>query len=79
MIVYYENNDKLTRKIWEVEHGVMTPSIPYGYSIAECVEYYKGRGLSFVSLPYELHGEIWEYDVCVNEQGEFIGLKPIAE
>ena len=76
MVVYYEKTLGLLRKIKAVEHDVMTPTIPANLDFKGQIEYYNSIGLEFISLPYELGGRIFEYSVCINESGEFIGLQP---
>lgn len=77
MVIFYENNGSNIRNIIMVEHDVMTPTIPADIDTVEgMVSYYSKKGFEFISLPYELKGKIFEYHVCVNNDGNFIGLQP---
>lgn len=79
MVVYYEKQGDNLRNIVAVEHDVMSPTIPADMNTKEQISYYKSIGMDFVSLNYEMGGAIFDYKVCVNDLGEFIGLQPITE
>ena len=77
MIVYFRKNGQSTRDVIMVEHEVMTPSIPSNMETSEIIQYFENQEMSYVALPYELGGAIFNYKVCMNEKEEFIGLQPI--
>jgi len=76
MIVYFKKNGEHTRDVEMVEHEVMTPTIPANMEVRERIQYFDNNGLTYVALPYELGGAIFDYRVCVNDKEEFIGLQP---
>lgn len=76
MVVFFNKNDKNVREIVMVEHDVMSPSLPANKELDEKIVYYEDNDISFVSFPYELGGEIYNYNLCFNENGEFIGITP---
>lgn len=77
MIVYFRKNGQSTRDVIMVEHEVMTPTIPSNMGTGEIIQYFENQEMSYVALPYELGGAIFNYKVCMNEKEEFIGLQPI--
>lgn len=79
MVVYYEKEGDNVRNILAVEHEVMTPTLPANMDAKEQIAYYRDKNMDFVSLPYEMGGSIFDYRVCVNDLGQFIGLQPIIE
>lgn len=79
MIVYFKKDGQATRDIAMVEHEVMTPTIPSNMETSEIIQYFENQEMSYVALPYELGGAIFNYKVCMNEKEEFIGLQPITE
>ena len=77
MIVFFEKNGQSTRNITMVEHEVMSPTLPANMELNEKIKYFDEKNMSYVALPYELGGAIFNYKVCMNEKEEFIGLQPI--
>lgn len=77
MVIFYEKNGENVRKILMAEHDVMSPTIPANKTIEEKIEFYDLDNKSFISLPYELGGEIFNYNLCFNEEDIFLGLVPI--
>lgn len=75
MVIYFKNNGENIRDIIMVEHDVITPTIPYGET-QEQIKYYESNGLMFISIPQEIGGEIFNYNICVNDNNEFVGLQP---
>lgn len=75
MVIYYDNNGGTVRTIRMVEHDVMLPTMPANMDAHELVVYYNGIGLHYASVPYEMGGGVFHYDVCVNDTG-FVGLQP---
>ena len=77
MVVFYKKNDINSGEIVMVEHEVMSPTIPANKDLTEKISYYNENEMAFISLPYELGGDIFNYRICFNDNGEFIGLMPI--
>lgn len=78
MIVYYKKDGDNLRDIVMVEHEVMTPTLPANMETKDQISYYEENNVNFISLPYEMGGAIFNYRVCVNDKGEFIGLQPVT-
>lgn len=76
MVIFFSNNDGNVREITQAEHYVMTPTFPENMSLEEKVIHYKNEDLRFVSLPYEVGGDIFNYNALVDANGDFIGLQP---
>lgn len=76
MVIFYKNTGDNVREIKQAEHEVMTPTLPYNLSIKEKVLHYTKEGLNFVSLPYEVGGDIFNYNALVDTNDNFIGLQP---
>ena len=79
MVVFYNKSDKNIREIIMVEHDVMSPTIPAKENMEGKINYYNTQDASFISLPYELGGDIFSYNLCFNDNGEFVGLAPIEK
>ena len=79
MIVYYEKNGGNLRSVIGAEYDVMSPTLPANMETKEQITYYRSKDMDFISLPYEIGGAIFDYKVCINDKGEFIGLQPITE
>lgn len=77
MIVFFKKDGKPTRDITMVEHEVMSPTLPANMEVNERIQYFDNQEMSYVALPYELGGAIFNYRVCMNDKEEFIGLQPI--
>lgn len=77
MVVFYNNDDKNLKDVVMVEHDVMSPTIPGNRDLSEKISYYNENDMRFISLPYELGGDIFSYKLCFNDLKEFIGLSPI--
>jgi hypothetical protein len=78
LVVFYNENNENIREVIMVEHDVISPTIPANRDINGKIEYYNENNMSYVSLPYEIGGEIFNYNLCFNN-GEFIGLVPIQK
>lgn len=77
MVIFYNSNGKRKREIVRVEHNVMTPTIPGNMSFEEKKRYYKDEEkLEFVAIPQEMGGYIFNFEVCVDSNNNFIGLQP---
>lgn len=75
MVIYFDNEGGNTREIKMVEHDVITPTIPRG-TLDEQISHYTSKGLMFASIVQEIGGKIFEYNVCVNDDNQFVGLQP---
>lgn len=71
MIIYFDD----TKNIVMAQHDTLTP-IPENMTTEERKLYYEGINLSYVMIPYEIGGAIFDYKVCLNDKGEFVGLEP---
>lgn len=76
MVIFFKNEGKNVREITQSEHEVMTPTFPMNMNLEEKVEHYNNEGLRFISLPYEIGGDIFNYNAIVDNEGNFIGLQP---
>lgn len=76
MIIFFDNNGGNLREIKIAEHNVMTPTLPDNMSLEEKVEHYKKQELRFISLHYEIGGDIFNYNALVDIDDNFIGLQP---
>lgn len=72
MVIFY---DISTREIKYTERDVMTPQLLYG-STSEKVEALEEDNIGFISVPYEMDLEVFDYLVCLDEKNNFIGLQP---
>jgi len=75
MVIYY---NKETREIQYTERDVITPELIEG-DTSEKIEELDKENISFVSVPYEVDLEIFSYKVCLDEEGNFLGLQPKEE
>lgn len=76
MVIFFKNTGENTREITQAEHNVMTPTLPENMTIEEKVDHYNTEGLRFISLPYEIGGDIFNYNALVDANDNFIGLQP---
>ena len=76
MVIFFNNTGNNIREIKQAEHNVMTPTLPSKLTIEEKVEHYNSEGLRFISLPYEIGGDIFNYNALVDAKENFIGLQP---
>ena len=76
MVIFFDNTGNNIREIKQAEHNVMTPTLPDKLSIEEKVKHYNSEGLRFISLPYEIGGDIFNYNALVDGKENFIGLQP---
>lgn len=76
MVIFFKNEGENVREITQAEHEVMTPTFPTNMDLNKKVEHYNNEGLRFVSLPYEIGGDIFNYNALVDSEGNFIGLQP---
>ena len=76
MVIFFKNTGENAREITVAEHEVMTPTLPANMSIEEKVDHYNNEGLRFISLPYEIGGDIFNYNALVDTNDNFIGLQP---
>ena len=77
MVVFFKKDGQQTRDIIMVEHEVMAPTLPANMEVNERIQYFDNQEMSYVALPYELGGGIFNYRVCMNDKEEFICLQPI--
>jgi len=73
MVIFYNLDDK---KIKRIEDNVMLPTLPFDMDIEEKINYYKIENEGFISLPYELGANIWNFDLCFDSNDNFIGIQP---
>lgn len=71
VIVYYQD----TKEIHHTEDNTMYPALPQG-TYEEKKRILGEQGLDFISLPYEMGVYIYHFNLCFDEQGNFIGLQP---
>lgn len=76
MVIFFKNTGENAREITVAEHNVMTPTLPDYMTIEEKVDHYNNEGLRFISLPYEIGGDIFNYNALVDANDNFIGLQP---
>ena len=72
MVIFY---DKETKEILYTENDTMYPALPKG-AYEEKIGILDKENIEFVSVPYEMGTEIFNFKVGINELGEFIGLQP---
>jgi len=72
MVIYYNRE---TRDIEFTERDVMLPQLISG-STSEKIKLLEESNTGFVSVPYELNEEIFNYKVCLDDDGNFTGLQP---
>ena len=72
MIIVY---DKTTKAIHHTEDNAMNPALPAG-TFEEKKAILALTNLDFISIPYEMGGYIWDYDLRFDENGFFRGLQP---
>lgn len=73
MVVFY---DLETKEILHTEQEVISPRLPIG-TTEEKKELLERGGKGFVSIPYEFGLEIFDFKICLDENGNFIGLQPM--
>lgn len=76
MVIFFKNTGENAREITQAEHSVMTPTLPANLDLEGKVDHYNNEGLRFVSLPYEIGGDIFNYNALVDINDNFIGLQP---
>ena len=76
MVIFFNNEGANAREITQVEHNVMTPTFPGNMNLEEKIKHYNDENLRFVSLPYEIGGDIFNYNALVGKDDNFIGLQP---
>lgn len=75
MVIFYDLD---TKEIKYTERDVMTPTLPIG-DVQFQIQKLKEQNIGFISVPYELDLEVFNYKVDLNNKKEFIGLKPTIE
>lgn len=73
MVVYYDLD---TKEITRTEDNTMEPVLPFNKTYDEKRAYYKEQNEGFVCLPYEIGGHIFDYKLCFDADGNFVGLQP---
>lgn len=76
MVIFFKKNGGNIREITQAEHEVMTPTFPANMDLNKKVEHYNNEELRFVSLPYEIGGDIFNYNALIDGNGNFTGLQP---
>lgn len=72
MVIFY---DIKTREITRTEDNNMIPTLPANKSLEEKREYYKENNEDFISIPYELGINIYKFNLCFDEENNFIGIQ----
>ena len=72
MVIFY---DIETKEIRYTERDSMLPTLPGG-TTEEKINLLKEQNIAFVSVPYELDLEVFNYKVAFDESNNFIGLQP---
>lgn len=72
MVIYYNLE---TKEIERTEENTLTPILPANKTFDEKKEFYKKQNIGFIVIPQELGSYIYNYDLCFNEYGDFIGLE----
>ena len=72
MVIFY---DITTKEIKYTERDSILPKLPEG-TTEDKINLLKEQNIAFVSVPYELDLEIFNYKVTFDENNNFIGLQP---
>lgn len=72
MVIFYNLE---TKEILRTEDNRMTPALPTG-TLEEQKRTYSDEGIGVISLPYEMGINIFDYNLCFNESGAFVGITP---
>lgn len=72
MVLFYDLD---TKEIRYTERDTMQPELPIGPTI-EKAKMLSEENLGFVSVPYEMDIEVFNYLVCFDSNGRFQGLQP---
>lgn len=70
MVIFFDMD---TKQIFNIEENTMVPALPAG-TTEEKKEILKRDNLDFISIPYEMGMEIFNYNLCFNESGQFVGI-----
>ena len=74
MILFYKLSDPST--ITRCEDNTMTPVLPANKTYDEKKIYYASIGEDFISIPYEMGVYVYNFKLCFDSGGGFIGLQP---
>lgn len=77
MVIFFDNVGNNVRKVLMAEHNVMIPTIPSNIDFNGKVAYYSEKDLRFIAIINELGGEIFNYDVVLDSENNFLCLQPI--
>lgn len=72
MVVFY---NLITKEIIYTERDKILPQLPIG-TTEEQSQILAQENIGFVGVPYEMDLEVFNYLVCHDEEGNFIGLQP---
>lgn len=73
MVIFY---DLETKEIKRTEDNTMEPVLPMNKTFDEKKEHYRTENEGIVCLPYEMGVYIFNFKLCFDEQGNFVGLQP---
>ncbi|MEW8993137.1 hypothetical protein [Clostridium sp.] len=73
MVIYYDLDSKEMKR---TEDNTMEPVLPVNMSSEDKFAHYKGEGEGVICLPYEMGIHIFDYELCFDTRGSFVGLQP---
>ena len=76
MVIFY---DIRTREIKRTEDNTMIPTLPANKELDEMRSYYRESFEDFISIPYELGINIYKFNLCFDENNNFIGIQAKEE
>ena len=72
MVIFY---DIETRDILRTEDNTMVPTLPANMELEEKKAYYRENFEDFISIPYELGINIYNFNLCFDKDNNFIGMQ----
>jgi len=72
VVIFY---DMETKEIIRAEDNAMIPSLPANMTLEEMRICYKANNEDFISIPYELGINIYKFNLCFDENNNFIGIQ----
>lgn len=70
MVIFFDID---TKQIFNIEENTMVSALPAG-TMDEKKEILRKDNLDFISIPYEMGMEIFNYNLCFNSDGQFVGI-----